>query len=116
MDNEVTAQGALTSDQRNMGLLIWIGSIFFGLLPPLILFFARKDDPYVLDQAKEGLNLGITMFIGMFISGILAVVLIGFVLMFVLIIANLVFCIMGAVAASKGQSGFRVPFALRLIK
>lgn len=116
MDNDVMTQGALTNDQRNMGLLIWIGSIFFGLVPSLILFFVKKDDPYVLDQAKEGLNLGITMFIGMFISGILAVVVIGFVLMLVLMIVNLVFCIKGAMAASRGQAGFRVPFALRLIK
>jgi len=115
MDNAVTQQ-TLTNDQRNMGLLIWIGSIFFGFLPGLILFLVKKDDAYIQEQSKEALNWGITSTVATVISSILAIVLIGFLFIAIIWIANLVFCIMGAVAASKGAAGFRVPFAVRLIK
>lgn len=115
MDNQV-AQQTLTNDQRNMGLLVWIGSIFFGFLPSLILFLVKKDDEYIQDQAKEALNWAITAVIASFACFILTFIVIGAFLFPVLMIVNLVFCIMGAVAASKGTNGFRVPFALRLIK
>lgn len=115
MENEVIQQN-LSNDQRNMGLLIWIGSIFFGILPGLIVYLVKKDDPYIQDQAKEALNWGITTIIGGFICGLLAIILIGFLMALVLMVVNLAFCIMGAMAASKGNATFRVPFALRLIK
>lgn len=111
------AQSITTTNQesKNTSLLIWIGTIFFGFIPSLILYLIKKDDAYVQDQAKEALNLSITMLIGYFISAILAVIVIGIVFMLILSIANLVFCIMGAVKTSKGES-FRAPFILRLIK
>jgi uncharacterized protein len=115
MDNAVTQQ-TLTNDQRNMGLLIWIGSIFFGFLPGLILFLVKKDDAYIQEQSKEALNWAITSIFASIICLILTFIVIGAFLFPVLMIVNLVFCIMGAVAASKGDAGFRVPFAVRLIK
>jgi len=115
MDNQVVQQ-TLNNDQRNMGLLIWIGSIFFGFLPSLILFLVKKDDDYIQDQAKEALNWAITTIFASLVCFILAFIVIGAFLFPILMIANLVFCIIGAVAASKGTVGFRVPFAVRLIK
>ena len=96
-------------------MLVWVLSIFFGFIPPLIFFLVKKDDEYVLDQSKEALNWSITAIIGYVISFILMFILIGVFLFFALSIINLVFCIMGAIAASSGKP-FRVPFAIRLIK
>jgi uncharacterized Tic20 family protein len=104
-----------TSDSKNLAMLVWVLSIFFGFIPPLIFFLIKKDDEYVLDQAQEALNWSITAIIGYVISFILMFILIGVFLFFALSIINLVFCIMGAVAASSGKP-FRVPFAIRLIK
>ncbi len=42
-------------------------------------------------------------------------ILIGMLLMPLLLIANLVFCILAAVAASNGKS-YRYPLAIRLLK
>ena len=102
-------------DSKNLGLLIWILTIFFGFIPGLIFYLTKKDDPYLQDHAKEALNWSITVIFGYIASMILAFVLIGFLVMAVVGIAHLVFCIMGAIAASKGEN-FRVPFAVRLIK
>lgn len=113
MDGEI-AQGA-SQDSRNMALLVWIGTIFFGFIPGLILYLVKKDDAYVQEQSKEALNWSITALIGFVAGFILTFILIGVLVNLALFICNLVFCIMGAIAASKGQA-FRVPFALRLIK
>ncbi|MBV8466347.1 MAG: DUF4870 domain-containing protein [Burkholderiales bacterium] len=113
MESEGAAE--LTQDSKNMALLLWVGAIFFGFIPPLILFLVKKDDAYVYDQSKEALNWSITAMIGYFAGAILAVILIGFFVMAAVGICHLIFCILGAVATSEGKP-FRVPFALRLIK
>jgi len=107
----------LTIDQesRNIALLIWIGTIFLGFIPGLVVYFLKKDDPYVLSQAKESLNWSITAIIGYAAGTILSLILIGFLVLFALGIVHLVFCVMGAVACSNGKD-FQVPFTLRLVK
>jgi uncharacterized protein len=111
---EAPAQIAVSQDSKNLGVLIWIGTIFLGFIPGLIVYLIKKDDAYVLDQAKEALNWSITAIIGYVASMILMFVLIGGLVMLAVGICHLIFCILGAVAASKGEN-YRVPFALRLI-
>lgn len=89
-------------------VIFWV---YFGL----IFYLVKKDDPYVQDQAKESLNWSITAIIGYTAGMVLTFILIGILMMAVVGICHLVFCIMGAVAASKGTQ-FRVPFAIRLNK
>jgi len=105
----------VSQDSKNLALLLWIGTLFFGFIPGLILYLVKKDDPYIVDQSKEALNWSITAIIGYIAGTILAIILIGFLVMAAVGILHLVFCIMGIIAASSGQT-YRVPFALRLIK
>jgi len=105
----------VSQDSKNLALLLWIGTLFFGFIPGLILYLVKKDDPYIVEQSKEALNWSITAIIGYIAGTILAIILIGFLVMAAVGILHLVFCIMGIIAASSGQS-YRVPFALRLIK
>lgn len=114
MTNELV-DPEMSQDSKNMALLLWIGTIFFGFVPGLVLYLVKKDDAYVQDQSKESLNWSITVAIGFMIAFILSFVLIGIFLFPVIWLCNLVFCIMGAVATSKGND-FRVPFAIRLVK
>lgn len=114
-DNLQPAPVSGNSESNNMALLVWVGAIFFGWLVPLIMYLVKKDDAFVQEVAKEALNWAITAFIAGLICSALMVVLIGLILLPALLIANLVFCILGAVAASKGEV-YRVPFCLRLIK
>ena len=104
-----------SQDSRNVAVLVWVGTIFFSFVPSLIVYLIKKDDAYVLDQSKEALNWSITVVIGWFAGVILTFILIGVLVFIVVGLAHLVFCIMGAVAASSGQQ-YRVPFAIRLIK
>lgn len=105
----------ISSDDKNIVVLTHLGGILFSFLPGLIVWLLKKDDsPYIGENAREALNFQITLMIAYFISWILAFILIGFVLIGVLWLANIIFSIMAAVVASKGES-YRYPFALRLI-
>ncbi len=105
---------AATQDQKNLAMLVWIGTIFFGFIPGLIVYLI-KDDPYVKGQAKEALNWSITAIFGYLIGWILTFVLVGLFVILAIGIMNLVLGIMGAVACSKGRA-FRTPMTIRLIK
>jgi len=103
-----------SQDSRNIAVLVWISTIFFGFVPSLIVYLIKKDDAYVLDQSKEALNWSITELIGWLVGIILTFVLIGVLVFIVVGICRLVFCILGAIATSSGRP-YRVPFAIRLI-
>lgn len=102
-------------DSKNIALLLWIGTIFFGFIPGLVLYFVKTDDAYVKSQSKEALNWIITLCIGYAVAGILTIVVIGAFLFPILGLCHLIFCIMGAMATAKGDD-FNVPFAIRLLK
>ncbi len=106
---------AVSQDSKNLALLLWLGTIFFGFIPGLVLYLVKKDDAYLLDQSKEALNWSITALIGYVAGMILTIILIGVLVMAAVGICHLVFCIMGVIAVSSGKP-FRVPYALRLIK
>ncbi len=105
----------VTQDSKNLALLLWLGTLFFGFIPGLIFYLVKKDDAYVLDQSKEALNWSITAMIGYVAGMILTVILIGVLAIAAVGICHLVFCIMGVIAVTTGKN-FRVPFAIRLIK
>ena len=105
----------ISSDDKIIVVLTHLGGILFSFLPGLIVWLLKKDDsPYIAENAREALNFQITVVIGYFICWILIFLLIGVALLPLLWIANIIFCIMAAVATSKGES-YRYPLALRLI-
>ncbi len=107
---------APTKDESNMGLLMFILAIFTGFLGPLILWLVKKNESRYLDaQGKEVLNYIITIFLALLVNIPLWFILIGILIHFAIIIASIVFFIMGAIKASKGEF-YRFPWALRLLK
>jgi hypothetical protein len=113
--NDPVAQTPSTDD-RNLAMLAHLLGIVSGFVGALIIWLIKKDQSgYVDEQGKEALNFQITMLIAYVVSWILMFVLIGMLLMPLLLIANLVFCILAAVAASKGEH-YKYPFAIRLLK
>ncbi|WP_028454184.1 DUF4870 domain-containing protein [Chitinilyticum litopenaei] len=115
MSNNDIKVSSGNKESNNMALLVWLGALFFGFIVPLIMYLVKKDDDFVQDVSKEALNWSITAIIGYIAGAILAVILVGFLIMFAVGIAHLVFCIIGAIKASNGES-YRLPFNLRLIK
>lgn len=116
--DEVTqaAQATPSKDDCNIAMLAHLLGIISGFLGALIIWLVKKDDSaFIADQAKEALNFQITMLIAYIVAGFLFVILIGALLMPLLWIANLVFCILAGVAASKGEA-YRYPVSIRLVK
>jgi len=112
------ARRLTTSDERTLGmfahLLPIIGAGFVG---PLIVYLVkRKESEFVADHARDALNFQITVIIGMFISVPLIYACIGVPMVMAVGICNLVFCILGAVAANKGDTyayPINIPFVRR---
>ncbi|WP_082092094.1 DUF4870 domain-containing protein [Demequina pelophila] len=104
------------SDERLYATLAHAGIILFGFIPPLIFWLVGKDrSRFVDDQGKEALNFSILISIGYFVAGLLSFVLIGLLLFPIIGILALVFCIMAAMAANRGEY-YRYPFNWRIIK
>ena len=105
-----------SNDDRNLAMLAHLLGIVSGFIGALIIWLIKKDQSAFIDeQGKEALNFQITVLIGFVGVWILMFVLIGMLLMPLLLIVNLVFCILAAVAVSKGQH-YKYPFAIRLLK
>jgi uncharacterized protein len=113
--NETEIRPTPSNETNNIVLLIWLGTLFFGFIPSLIIYLVKKDDALVTDQAKEALNWSITTMIGYAIGWVLMFILIGFLVLPLVGLCHVVFCILGAVNASKGEF-YRLPFNIRLLK
>jgi hypothetical protein len=86
-----------------------------GLLVPLIVYLAMKDDSaYVADNAREALNFHLSLFIYCLCCIPLIFVLIGIPLLILIGLATLVLSIVAAVKASEGGC-YHYPFTLRLV-
>jgi uncharacterized Tic20 family protein len=104
-----------TKDECNLAMLAHLLGIFSGFVGALVLWLVKRDsDGFVAEQAKEALNFQITMAIAMVAGIMLKIILIGILLVPLLFVVNFIFCILGAISASKGRP-YRYPFALRLV-
>ena len=86
------------------------------LLPPLILWFIKRDDAPELDaHGKEAVNFQISMLIYNVVAAVFCLVLVGFVFLAILWILNTVFVIIAAIQASDGKF-YRYPMTIRFIQ
>ena len=110
-----TPSAAPSSDDKNIATVTHLGGTVFSFIPGLLVWILKKDDnAYIADQAKEALNFQITVLIASFVASILIWLLIGFILLPIIWVVNIVFCIIAAIASSKGDL-YRYPLCLRLI-
>jgi uncharacterized Tic20 family protein len=93
------------------GVLIPMGGFFV----PLILWLTNRSNPRYDAQGKEVMNWVIFVGIYCVVSAVLIIVLVGVLLLALGAVAVLVFAILGALQASKGQF-YRYPLPFRLIK
>ena len=113
-----------SKDDRTMAMLAHVLGLLTSIVGPLIIWLIKKDSStFVGDNAKEALNFQITVAIAWFVCfvasfGIACVLpflaFIIFILWFAIGIVDLVFSIMAAMAANKGET-YRYPVAIRLI-
>lgn len=108
--------GGPASDDNTMAVLAHAGGLILGFVAPLLVMLLKgESSPYVRRHAVEALNFQITMAIGYVASFLLTFVVIGAIGFIVLPVLTLIFCILGAIAASKGQD-YKYPLSIRLVK
>jgi uncharacterized protein len=107
---------ATTDDDRLFAMLLYVLSIPFMVLGPLLIWLLKRENSEFVDfHGKEYFNFIISFTIYSIVSSILMIVLIGFILIFVVGVAALVLTIIAAVKAYQGEA-FRIPLVIRFIK
>jgi uncharacterized Tic20 family protein len=113
LGSEINPSYTPTEDERSMAMLVHVLSIFFWILPGLIIYLLKKDESsFVAAHAKEAMNFQLTltiMYIVLFIS------LVGIILLWVPYFIQLALCIVATMKASDKKL-YKYPFTIRLIK
>lgn len=109
------------SEERNWGMGAHLAAFagYFvpmgNVLGPLIIWLVHKDkSDYITWHAKEALNFQITVVLAMFVAAVMILVWVGILLLPAIAVLDLIFVIMGGVAASKGEP-YRYPVSIRFI-
>lgn len=109
------SQGEVASNEKNLSVIVHIGSLFLGFLLPLIVYFISDDKPFAKENSKNALNFQITVALALLASGILSIILIGILTGFAVLVLDLIFCIKAGIRASKGEV-YKYPLAINFIK
>ncbi|MCU1543679.1 MAG: uncharacterized protein JWM50_1544 [Microbacteriaceae bacterium] len=111
-----TPQPLSASDERLWSTLIHIGGIFFGFIPALVGYLVLKDrGPFVRSHTLTALNFQLTMLIAYVVGYVLTFILIGFLVLAAVGIVVLIFSIIAAIAANKGEN-YKYPLTIEFIK
>ena len=110
------AQTPVTASEARMWAMIAnLGGFLFYFIAPLVIYLIFKDrDPFIRRHAAQALNFQIIAAIGYVISGVLIFILIGFFTGLAIFICWIVFPIMGAIAANKGEP-YDYPFIPQMV-
>ena len=119
MDTTAEQPYELSSESRNWATFAHLSAfvMFLGipsLIGPLVVWLAKKDDPYVEAQAKEALNFNISMLIYAIAAGISILLVIGIIALPAVFIAWFVLVIVAAIRSADGEQ-YRYPFTIRLV-
>jgi len=103
------------ADEKLWATLVHVGGIFFGFLPALIGYLVLKDrGPFVRSHTATALNFQLTMLIAEVAGYILMLVLIGFVIVPAVYIVRIIFSIIAAVRANRGE-WYSYPLSIRFV-
>lgn len=117
----VVAPGAVSDDERNLGVLAHAAGIVtcftgFGFLPPLILWQINKNSrPMAANEAIEALNFQLTATLAIIVCWILMLVVIGALLLPLVWLGVFVLSIIATIRVFKGES-YRYPLTIDFIR
>jgi len=103
------------SDEKLWATLVHVGGIFVGFWSSLIGYLILKDrGPFVRAHTATALNFQITLIIAEVVGWILTLVLIGFVILTAVYIVRIVFSIIAAVRANRGE-WYTYPLSIKFV-
>ena len=102
-------------DEKLWATLIHVGGIFFGFMPALVGYLVLKDrGPFIRGHSMTALNFQLTMLIGYVAGYVLAFVFIGFLVLLAVGVVIIVFGIIAAIAANRGEE-YYYPVAIKFL-
>lgn len=113
LGKEITPSYTPDGDERTIAILVHVLSIFFWIIPGLVIYLIKKDEStFITDHAREALNFQITLSL---LYVVLVISVIGWIFLWVPWLIQLVCCIVGAIRASDLKL-YRYPMNLRIVK
>lgn len=104
------------SDEKMWATLVHVGGIFFGFLPALIGYIVMKDrGPFVRAHTATALNFQLTLVIAEIVGWILTIVLIGFGILAAVYVLRIVFSIIAALKANRGE-WYTYPLSIAFVR
>ena len=104
------------ADEKLWATLVHVGGIFFYFLPALIAYLVLRDrGPFIRGHSATALNFQLTMLIGYFAGIVLSVVFIGFFMLIAVYVLLIIFSIMAAVAANRGEA-YTYPLSITFVR
>jgi len=117
--SRVRADG-LAEWERTYSMFMHLTVVLYHVIPipivaPLVMWLIKKEQSaFVDDQGREAVNFQISLVVYAILAGILFMCGIGVLLMLGVYALGIVGCILGSIAAHKGQY-FRYPMTIRFI-
>src|SRR3954471_7707150 len=106
----------VNSEERLLAAGIYVLSIFFPVIAPLVIWLIKKDESSFIDyHGREYFNFLISYTVYLTVAGISMIILIGFVLLPIVGVMLFIFTIIAAIKAYEGNE-YRFPLIFRLIK
>lgn len=104
-------------DERLWSTLVHVGGTLFGFIPSLIGYLILRDrGPFIKEHTRVALNFQLTMLIGHLLGLVLLVIpFLGPLVTFAVIVVTIVFSILAAIAANRGQY-YRYPLSIEFVK
>ncbi|MFT4228898.1 MAG: DUF4870 domain-containing protein [Microbacterium sp.] len=103
------------SDEKTWAVLTHLGGIFFGWIAALVGYLVMKDrGPFARAHTATALNFQLTMLIAAIAGGLLTLVFIGIFVVIVVVVLSIVFPIIAAVKAGRGE-WYQYPIAIRFV-
>ncbi|TFC96703.1 MULTISPECIES: DUF4870 domain-containing protein [Cryobacterium] len=103
------------SDEKLWATLIHIGGIVFSFLPALIGYVVLKDrGPFIRAHTAAALNFQLTLLIAYVVGGVLIIVFVGFLILTAASVLAIVFSIMAALAANRGEY-YTYPLTIKFV-
>jgi uncharacterized Tic20 family protein len=110
-----TTQPLSPGDEKLWATLVHLGAIFFHFLPALIGYFVlRERGPFIREHTREALNFQLTVLLGYVVGFFTIWIAVGFVILIAVGVLNVVFSIIAAIAANRGEP-YTYPVAIRFI-
>lgn len=103
------------SDEKLWATLVHVGGIFFSFVPALIGYLVLKDrGPFVRAHTATALNFQLTLLIASVVGSVLSLVGIGFLILGAIWVLNIVFSIIAALKANRGE-WYRYPLTITFL-